>query len=216
MSEFDHASESFRNVPQASEDFRKVPKDAESFGNVPKLSERKESHTLTVREAARMFEAAGVPRTERSITNWCHPNKLGVCRLDSYFDPNEGKFFVTPQSVEVAIKEEQAKVAQNATASDVGNIPKRSETDRRTESTEEDREPENVKVLRQKIFDLQITNQGKDYFIDRLQQERERFDEKLIAFARRVGELESKLLQLEPSSHRDVVDSEPDGTRSMT
>src|SRR5438034_3727481 len=25
----------------------------------------------------------------RSIINWCQPNKLGVCRLDNYFDPNE-------------------------------------------------------------------------------------------------------------------------------
>ena len=147
-----------------------------------------------------MFEAAGVPRTERSITNWCHPNKLGVSRLDSYFDPNEGKFFVTPQSVEVAIKEEQAKLAQNTTHSgSVGNMPKRSENERRTESPKEDRESDNVKSLQQKIFDLQITNQGKDYFIERLQIERERFDEKLIVFARRVGELESKLLQLESS-----------------
>src|SRR5262245_56218070 len=85
-------SEGFGSVPNDSERFRKVPNDSESFGTVPnssesfsnvrKSAERKETHTLTVREAARLFEAAGVARTERSITNWCQPNKQSVTRLD--------------------------------------------------------------------------------------------------------------------------------------
>src|ERR1700722_20534816 len=52
-------SASFGNVPKASEPFRTVRNDAESFRTVPNASERKENHTLTVREAARMFETAG-------------------------------------------------------------------------------------------------------------------------------------------------------------
>ena len=63
------------DVPQTSADFRTVPKDAEEFGKVPQVAERKENHTLTVRETARMFETAGVARTERSIINWCQPNR---------------------------------------------------------------------------------------------------------------------------------------------
>lgn len=47
--------------------------DAEAFGTVPQTAERKETHTLTVRETARMFEAAGAARTERSIINWGQP-----------------------------------------------------------------------------------------------------------------------------------------------
>ena len=57
------------HVPQSSADFRTIPNHAEVFGKVPQDAERKESHTLTVREVARMFEAAGVARTERSIVN---------------------------------------------------------------------------------------------------------------------------------------------------
>lgn len=71
-------SENFRMIPKASESFGKVRNDSAQFGNVPKLSERKENHSLTVREAARMFEAAGVARTERSIVNWCQLNKTGI------------------------------------------------------------------------------------------------------------------------------------------
>ncbi len=73
-----NGSESFRTVPKASETFGKVRNDSERFGNIPHGSERKENHSLTVREAARLFEAAGVARTERSITNWCWPNRQGV------------------------------------------------------------------------------------------------------------------------------------------
>src|SRR6266852_771497 len=86
-----------------------VPNGSASFGKVPNVSERKENHTLTVREVAQMFESAGVARTERSITNWCQPNKSGIARLDAYFDPNEMRYFITPQSVESAIAEEKAK-----------------------------------------------------------------------------------------------------------
>ncbi len=84
-----NASPSFGEVPNDSESFRTIPNDSESLRNVPKVSERKENHTLTVREAARMFETAGVARTERSITNWCQPNKSGIARLDAYFEPVE-------------------------------------------------------------------------------------------------------------------------------
>ena len=93
-------------VPQASAEFRTVPNESEEFGKVPQVAERKETHTLTVRETARMFETASVARTERSIINWCQPNRHGIMRLDSYFDPNERKYFITPQSVEAVIQEE--------------------------------------------------------------------------------------------------------------
>ena len=59
-------------VPQAAAEFRTAPKDAEAFGKVPQAAERKESHTLTVRETARMFEAAGrrTPQRRRTKHDW--------------------------------------------------------------------------------------------------------------------------------------------------
>jgi hypothetical protein len=54
---------------------------------------------------------------------------------------------------------------------------------------------------------LKITNRGKDYFIEQVEKEREGFAqeregyvEKLMASNREVGELETKLLQLEGPS----------------
>jgi len=82
----------------ASEDFGTLPQDSEGFGNIPNHSERKENHVLTVHSVARMFEEAGVARTERSVTNWCQLDRNGVSRLDCYYDPNERKYYITPQS----------------------------------------------------------------------------------------------------------------------
>src|SRR5438105_3988984 len=122
-----HGSESLGNIRNDSETFRKVPNNSERFGNVPKASEQKEYCTLTVREVARLFEGAGVARTERSIINWCQPNRMGVARLDNYFDPNERKYFVSAQSVELAIEEEKAKASKPTNTSAPEAVPKGSE-----------------------------------------------------------------------------------------
>ncbi|MCX6925727.1 MAG: hypothetical protein NT154_21320 [Verrucomicrobia bacterium] len=192
-------------VRNDSEGFRNVPHFSEGFGIVPKVSERKEDHTLTVREVARMFEVAGVARTERSITNWCQPNKSGIARLDSYFDPNERKYYIAPQSVELAIGEEKAKAVKRAGVSEpVGS--NRKDSEERHPRAEPDSESGGARTreLENEVLDLKIINRGKDYFIDELRKERETFAEerqgyveKLMAFNRKVGELETKLLQLE-------------------
>src|SRR6266851_2012570 len=113
-----NAAATFGKVPNNAEGFGRLPNDSEGFRTVLKPSARKENHTLTVREVARMFETAGVARTERSITNWCQPNKSGIARLDAYFDPNERRYFTTPQSAELAIQEEKAKAVKGATTAE--------------------------------------------------------------------------------------------------
>ena len=171
-----------------------VRNDAEVFRKVPHVSERKESHTMTVREVARMFEAAGVARTERSIVNWCQPNRTGIARLDAYFDPNERRYYISPQSVEQAVAEEEAKAKKNKDASEpFGNVPLAVETDRKTKPSPDGNESR-VKELEREIFDLQITNRGKDYLIDELNKERKSFFDQLLSANRKMGELENKLL----------------------
>jgi translation initiation factor 2 beta subunit (eIF-2beta)/eIF-5 len=205
-------SEDFGILPNPSAPFGNVPHDAEAFRIVQNASERTEDHKLTVRDVARMFEAAGVARTERSITNWCQPNKNGIARLNAYFDPNERKYFITARSVEIAVQEEQSKERAKgnsvAPLHDTGSktVPKSSAT------TQPDPESE-AERLRQKMIDLEITNRVKDQIIDRLKDERERFEEertryveKLMTFNRLVGQLETRL-GIEPPTHRlNVVD----------
>lgn len=186
------------NVPHPSASFGSVPNDSEEFRTVPQASERKQNHTLTVREAARMFETAGVARTERSIVNWCQPNRTGIARLDSYFDPNERRYFISPQSVEQAIAEERAKAAKiNVPSETFGTLPQTAEASGKGNPALEHDEAR-VKELERETLDLKIANRGKDYLIEQMQKERAGFFDQLLAASRKVGELETKLLQIEP------------------
>ena len=191
-------SAAFGTVPQPSESFRSVPNDSAPFRNLPKGSERKENHTLTVREAARLFEAAGVARTERSIVNWCQLNGQGVARLDAYFDPNERKYFITPQSVELAIAEERAKAAKaNPPSEPVSSVPQASERSGQSGGETWAADSGRVEELEKEVLDLKITNRAKDYFIEQLKAEQKSFVTELVSANRRVGELENQLLQLQ-------------------
>src|ERR1017187_5746022 len=186
-------TETSADIPQAAAEFRTMPKDAEDFGKVPQAAERKENHTLTVRETARMFEAAGVARTERSIINWCQPNRQGIARLDSYFDPNERKYYITPQSVEAVIQEEiqrAKKTTEPATSESFGSAVAHVKHQGNASMADEKR----LKELEREIFDLQIANRGKDYLIGELNKERKSFFDQLLSANRKMGELENKLL----------------------
>jgi len=185
-------AEGFRNVPKNAETFRKVPNASVAFGNMRKGKERTENHTVTVRDAARCFEASGVPRTERSIINWCQPNRQGVARLDAFFDENEGRYYITPQSVSRAIEEEKAKQSVTASAAAIDTeVPHRSETSSRTHTNDGE-----VEELERKNRDLEILTRAKDFYIEQLKKERGDFVERMIGMSRYVGELETQVLQL--------------------
>ena len=199
-------TETSTEVPQASAEFRTVPKNAEDFVKVPQVAERKENHTLTVRETARMFEAAGVARTERSIINWCQPNRQGITRLDSYFDPNERKYFITPQSVEAVIQEEiqRANKTKEAPVSEAfGNHVepvKHGQTMAAAKAGDEHKFLE----MEREILDLKIANRGKDYLIDELNKERKSFFDQLLSANWKMGELETKLFQIESPASSEI------------
>lgn len=214
----DFPSEDFRSAPNDSAAFGNVPQDTEGFRTIQNTSERKPNHRLTVREVARMFETAGVARTERSITNWCQPNKTGIARLDAYFDPNERKYFIRSESVDIAIQEEQSKEKTKDGISAASVTKAREEVPNASAAGEEYTGNETVR-LRREMVDLQIANRAKDMFIERLQKDREHFDEeredyveKLMMFNRRVGQLETRLgiaaptLKLEPLDESDSFD----------
>lgn len=215
----DHASapsaSGLRNMPHGAERFGTVPQPSESFGNVPQgaephiSAELRERYTLTVRETARLFEAAGVARSERSIVNWCQQNRQGIARLDAYFDPNERRYFITRQSADSIIAEEKARAAKAhaeplpQVAEEPGTEPKPdAETFRKVPNPAEDTRAETkadsneLAELKKENFDLKITNRGKDYFIEQLQKERDGLLRQVVDSSQRVGQLEAKLLQL--------------------
>jgi hypothetical protein len=203
-------TEGFGTLPNSSADFRKVPQDAEGFHIVRNTAERSEQHTLTVREVTRLFEHAGVPRTERSIINWCQPNRQGIARLDAYYDTNERKYFITEQSTNAAIEEELSKQAREdqSAPDEFRSVPPSSKP--RSESDQAPSEGE-LRELQREIMDLKIANRGKDQFIELLTKEREEFSKerrdyitKLISLSREIGGLSSQTLE---SRSRSVSDS---------
>lgn len=202
-----HPSAELGNVQNNSESFGTVPNNAEPFRSIPHISERKANHTLTVREVARLFEAAGVARTERSIVNWCQPNRTGIARLDSYFDPNERRYYISPQSVESAIAEEKAKAAKNNVSPEPsGDVPQPAEIVRSPRPSVESDESK-IKELEHEILDQKILNKGKEFLIDELNKERKSFFDQLLAANKEIGELNYKLLQLE-SPARPQIEAE--------
>lgn len=158
-----------------------------------------------------MFEDSGVARTERSIVNWCQPNRMGIARLDCYFDPNERKYFITPQSVELAIAEEKAKAAKPGQDSEEPGATVRKISEARSPDSESlhaaEADSERLKAIEKEVLDLKILNRGKDYFIEQLQKEREGFLERLVTGSHRIGELETRLLQLESPKNRRLDES---------
>jgi len=195
-------STEFGSVRKDSATCGNVPHDAESFGKVPQTSERNENHTLTVREVARLFEGAGVARSERSIVNWCQPNRQGIPRLDSYYDPNERKYFITPQSAEAAISEEKAKAVAKMPQPVEPSEPfrtllKDTENESKERKGGSERDGERTRELERENLDLKIANRGKDFLIEQMQKERSGIFNEPLAVNRKVSELETKLLQLE-------------------
>jgi len=223
-----------------SEDFRTVRKQkttsSEDFGTLPNLSEKTPEHTLSVREVAKMFEKSGVSRTERSILSWCWPNKQGIAKLNCYFDPAERKWYITPSSMDMAIKEEQnrlknkaqmpASQGQQKASEDLGTpsegfgtyqehfgtLPNAAEKD------SPDILEKRLSEFERKNRDLEISNRVKDVYIERLETNQQNFIEQLTDKSHRIGELETELRLLQsPDKNRlkGTLDVEPESKKEM-
>ena len=196
-----NGSEDDGNILNASEEFGILPNDSEAF--------RDAQHSLTVREVQRLFEEKGVSITERSITNYCKMNRDGVSLLDSFFDTNERRHYITVESVEKAIEEvRERKIRMNQFGQNTG-MSSRSESNRNDSESIPKVDLDDVKTLQAEVLDLTITNKGKDYLIDQLKNERQGFIKQLQDDAHKIGKLETELLLLAPPKE----DSGTDGRR---
>jgi len=194
------------DMPNDSEDLGKgLSVDTESGPKIRKLAERTGEHTVTVGEAAKIFEEANLHVTERTIINWCNPNKRGIVRLDGYFDERDGKYFITPRSIQQSIKNESlgGKVTQpvhsgsseyqdgvsepqGKDSEERPNVPEGIPMDSENGSesfssvvgdllSNGENKDQVIRDLRQRFMDEKILNKGKDYFLEQLQKDRENF-----------------------------------------
>ena len=219
----DEESERFGHVPTQSEAVRSSPTPSETVRPDPTGSdpnrqgptesdhnrqgltppERKENHTLTVQESARMFEAAGVGRTERSILRWCRRIEGEVPRLDNYFDQNERRRYITPESIERVITEEKAKADRNSPMSGSSrvmeaNALKSSRGNMHSKDTGSEGETHRIAELERELQDAKIASGVKEEFVRRLHADRQELIDRLERSSYRIGVLETELKQLGP------------------
>ena len=205
------------NLPHISEaPGGSLPNPTDDVGNLSQTSAAP-NYRVTVQEATRMLEEAGVPRTERTVISWCHKDAAGKSKLDAMFSVEERRHLIDPGSLETVIEIERLRQHRTSssgsleekpsadfgssprpTAEDVGRVPK-------DHSPASEVDGNKVTELEQQVLDLTITNKGKDYLIDTLKGERAAFLEQLQANSREIGQLETKLLALSaPQPHISI------------
>ncbi len=216
---------------QPSEPFRKVRKQqnpsSENFGTLPHVSEEGDLHSLTVREVAKMLENAGVTRTERSIINWCQDKPNKVPRLDCYFERNDNKYYITPNSVNRVIQEEQnkLKIQRQTLPSETPRNPSETPNNdseafgtppdsfrtlpKAAEDLDNQTQPGNSKELEAEILDLRITNKAKDMFIKQLRESNDSLFKDLKHASYQLGQLETQIKQLQAPVQQDGTPEQP-------
>jgi len=117
--------------------------------------------------------------------------------LDNYYDPNERKYYITPQSIEAVIQEEiqRTKKTQVPDSEPFGSSVAHVKHPRTKSAGDERR----IQDLEREVQNFEIANQVKDQFINLMKNERAVFTEKLQVTSRTMGQLETKLNQLDES-----------------
>jgi hypothetical protein len=194
-------------------------------------------YTLAVEEASRLFSEAGVPRSPRTIDRYCKARHLVCMKIET--ERNE-KYLITQDSVTERITELQQVIptghvqTERDTSRHVETQPDMSRHDAKHEQLSNDETTNleaRIKELELENIDLKIANRGKDYFVEELRNERERFEaerkemvQQLIQHSHRVGELEGVIRhaqieaprQQEPKAAEqdsNVIDVTPDDTK---
>ena len=163
----------------------------------PERLEASSAYSLSVEEASGLFASAGVARSPRTIIRYCARGHLDCIKADT--EQNE-KYLITRESVDRRIEEirQVAKSSHVSTRRDESrhDAPRRDTVESRVDNSS----PElgkKVKDLEAEVFDLKITNRGKDYFLKQLQDERKDLMDQVRVQSRTIGQLEARL-QLRP------------------
>jgi hypothetical protein len=175
-------------------------------------SARREEHHLTTREALQLFEAAGLPRNQRSIERYCADGKL-----DAFFDSDEQRYYISRASVERLIGHLLEIKARHDAAGPVG--PSVSDgirpgtTQTRQVHDEQTAPPPQADVaklkdLEDKLFNLEVdkraTEKVNNILREQIKEDRAQYFQQLQEFVKElgdtkqlVGELQTQVKRLE-------------------
>lgn len=205
------------NRPTTSDSDRQSPTSTDSGDQDQEPPVKSDKHILTVREVGRTLHSAGVPRTERTITRWCRPTREGeTARLNAVLDTNDGRYYVTEESVDLVIAEEKAKSTahveeQQPVSDSVGPV---SESPANTSKGPEASPPtqesaDKVDELKSQILDLKITNRAKEDYIKKLEELWSQDRTLLLETKYQLGQLETQL-QLATAEQNTHTPTDPD------
>jgi hypothetical protein len=172
---------------------------------------------LIMEEAYTLFDGQGERRSLRMIGEYCKTGEL-ICS----YDTDDKRWHITRESVEQKIAKIKALNARKLSAapqnpqstSEAFSESPAAAPQRATEEvppqSESDPSPFAViKKLRKRILNLRILNQGKDYLITKLQEERGELLTRIETSNRLVGELKLQLLQLEAPKDKATAPQTP-------
>ena len=225
FSNVQNTSEDFGSVPQSSEAFGALHNTSNRVGGVGRgkkyngaevPDQNIGSDFIIMEEAYTLFENQGERRSLRMIGEYCKTGEL-ICD----YDTDDKRWHITKESVEQKIAKIKALNARRAAATPQHTTEAFTETpaapQRPTEEfrqgsgatppraaeevppqSESDSSPFAViKRLRKRILNLRILNQGKDYLIAKLEEERGELLTRIETSNHRIGQLEAEVLQLE-------------------
>jgi len=198
------AAEPQSPVPQPAAPVQQpAAKEPRPVTEFPKLKDKTDAHTVTIRSAVRLFEDAGVPRSPRTIVNWCNPNTEGVSRLDSWQDPKDHAYYITQESIEKVIAEEKAKGKYGNLPQPAAPVQQPAEELQQPAANEPERVPQSdkdegaeLRELRRTTFEQGYTIKGKDIVIEQLQQAWDKLAERLERQSELVGGLQLENRQI--------------------
>jgi hypothetical protein len=209
--------------PTTSDTVRPSPTQSDDVRPRPTMSAtRTEAHTLTTREVMKMFEAAGIPRAQRSIERYCQQGDL-----DCLPDAIERRQYITQESVDTLIGQLKELAARHPKASEEQVRPTTDDMERRgaTAATGEsvkhgtpDKQgvqhargeyeqriaelEARAKELENEKFNLEIDKRARDQIVsmlrEQMSQQTKVFSAELTQQSRRVGQLETEMRQLMP------------------
>ena len=106
-------------------------------------------------------------------------------------------YYLTPQSVEAAIQEERQRSKTSTNDLDSEKFRNSVAPVKHQDHIANLTDARKIQELKWEILDLKITNRGKEFLIGELIKERKSFLDQLLAANRTVGQLETKLDQLD-------------------
>src|SRR5215217_6754930 len=124
------------NSPTPSDHDRPRPTESDTVRPSPTMSAtRTDAHTLTTREVMKMFEAAGIPRAQRSIERYCQQGDL-----DCLPDAIERRQYITQASVDTLIGQLKELAARHQHATPEQRSPTPDDDTQRQPATTENNE----------------------------------------------------------------------------